>query len=105
MNTPTPETDAELKRNSIHYGYVRCDFTRKLELERDAARDRAYKAESYLAEAEQGFDVFAERDQLRAVCDAFASEHCRRTGIDGAFDDCLAKYRALPHVKAEGELL
>jgi len=44
---PTPETDATIRRYTVTYGmigkYVRADFARKLERERDEAREYADK--------------------------------------------------------------
>jgi hypothetical protein len=47
----TPETDATIRRYTVTYGmigkYVRADFARKLERERDEARADAEKAKAY----------------------------------------------------------
>lgn len=92
----TPETDAaaEDHRGCGNNECVHADIARKLERERDEARSVLLDTVNATVKMQE------ELNQLRAVCDELAAEHCQRTGIDGAFDSCLVSYRALPHVKA-----
>ena len=136
MNSDTPETDAHINQNKALVGHaVVChDFARKLERERDEARKKTESAHTliqYIASKvpeENGVvelgdaitAIVAERDQLRKVCDHFASSIIiqnilaegrphgsnRFSAPDGCeCDDCqecdlLARaYNQLPHVK------
>ena len=83
MNTPTPETDAaELTRSGWVQHIVPTEFARKLERERDEARE---KAERYRTEANakmmQRDQLANERDELKlklAYLEADNQEHIKR---------------------------
>jgi hypothetical protein len=93
-----PYADSAL---TTDYNVAECQ---KCQKERDAALDRAYKAESYLAEAEQGYDVYVERDQIRKVADELARRHASwmrnvpnfKIQLD---EETQTLYSQLPHVK------
>ena len=133
MNTPTPETDAEewpslqMGRgpNRIEEQMVASSFARKLERERDEAKE----------DAKQGWEEFermrllvpttaqvmvyqsllmkfqaaeSERDQLRKVCDELANALVNHEGnYKLEKQGCerqrsaLINYSQLPHVKAK----
>lgn len=117
----TPRTDEMRDRvNADLAGYEEVlNHSRQLEQELNEAKDRAYLAESYLAEAEQGCDVYAERDQLRKVADAF-EEYVKKvreayqfeqdmtyssTNTTEIFeaDSVIDAYNQLPHIKQRNE--
>ncbi len=110
--TPTSETDAE---QASCYGcadtdWVPANFARKLERERDEAKENECKIQSRV------FELLNERDQLRKVCDELANKLKKVTSSWGGLmlyeantkfiisrnmmDGCkdLTSYNSLPHV-------
>ena len=70
-NQPTPETDsmveASFHRINFPTGPVPAEFARKLERERDEAREALASREVVLAQQKVITDLLLERDQSRAV--------------------------------------
>ena len=106
----TPETDAKACRTAFSDGFhsvescpadkgswVDIDFARKLERERNEAREQTKACVLAIEALTDGYgNLTAERDQLRKVADELADKLSSEVG----FNSCLVNsYYQLPHVK------
>jgi len=98
----TPETDAEEtilasdKYVAGHY-WIKRDFARKLERERNEARD--FISNSLKADMPAIDRLAAERDQLRKVVDELAQHRMQCNAYKGlATTPDLIAYNSLPHI-------
>lgn len=107
MNTPTPETDAAVK---WRFGgeKVEANFARKLERERDEAKNLLKQDDVGIAGMKLAIsDLRTERDELLKVCDALVSAGCfeERYWSDCGCPSCkaFASYKELPHIKLKSK--
>jgi len=83
---PTPETDAAA---SPHIGFYSCatvtaNFARRLEIERDEAREALTSQKILIAQHIVITDLMLERDEAREQAHRFRALHYSHLGINGS---------------------